>query len=84
MTILNSSAVITGHCGRMLCAGLFLAIAPMASTASLANDNCQRLEALHRQYAGVTLTGEQKKLKRKLVAWYYKNCRPVRRADAQR
>ncbi len=79
---LRSSAIFAGYSGRMLFAGLFLTIAP--STASLANDNCQRLEALHRQYAGVTLTSAQKALKRKLVAWYDKNCRTTRRADAQR
>jgi hypothetical protein len=58
----------------------------LAPTASLANDNCLRLEALDRQYAGVTLTADQQRLKRKLVAWYNRNCRPTtsRRADARR
>jgi hypothetical protein len=31
------------------------------------------LENLARQYAGVELTSLQKQLKRKLVAWYFKN-----------
>jgi hypothetical protein len=40
------------------------------------------LENLARQYAGVELTSPQKQLKRKLVAWYYKNC-GERRAAAR-
>ena len=70
-----------GHSGRILCAGLFLSA---ASTFAVADDNCQRLEALDRQYAGVTLTSDQKVLKRKLVSWYKKNCGSVRRNTASR
>jgi hypothetical protein len=43
-----------------------------------ADDNCQQLETLSRQYAGVTLTVDQEKLKRRLVVWYEKNCRERR------
>jgi hypothetical protein len=54
-----------------LSAGLFLTI---SSTGALSNEKCQQLETLARQYAGVELTSLQKQLKRKLVAWYFKNC----------
>jgi hypothetical protein len=37
-------------------------------------ENCQRLEVLATQYSGVELTGEQKQLKRKMVAWYSGHC----------
>jgi hypothetical protein len=47
-----------------------------------ANDNCQQLEALSQQYAGVTLTVGQEKLKRRLVVWYEKNCHDRRSANA--
>ena len=46
----------------------------MSSTGALSNEKCQQLENLARQYAGVELTSLQKQLKRKLVAWYFKNC----------
>jgi hypothetical protein len=59
------------HAGRILCAGMFLSV---ASTFAAAQDNCQRLEALDRQYRGVALTPDQKVLKRRLVAWYRQNC----------
>lgn len=78
---LKTPVVIVRHSRRMLYAGLFLTI---ASTASLANDNCQRLEELDRQYAGVTLTSDQQQLKRKLVAWYHKNCGSTRRVASRR
>ena len=47
-----------------------------------ANDNCQRLEALSRQYAGAALTGDQETLKRRLVIWHETNCRERRTAVA--
>ena len=47
-----------------------------------ANENCQQLEALSQQYAGVTLTAGQEKLKRRLVVWYERNCHERRSADA--
>jgi hypothetical protein len=67
---LNSS-VFARHSRAALTAGLFLTI---TSTGALSNEKCQQLVNLARQYAGVELTGPQKQLKRKLVAWYYKNC----------
>jgi hypothetical protein len=54
-----------------LSAGIFLTF---CSTGALSNEKCQQLENLARQYAGVELTSLQKQLKRKLVAWYFKNC----------
>jgi hypothetical protein len=66
-----SSSVFARHSRTALTAGLFLTI---TSTGALSNEKCQQLENLARQYAGVELTGPQKQLKRKLVAWYYKNC----------
>jgi len=42
---------------------------------SFADARCQQLESLNAQYAGAELTTDQKKLKRKLVAWYYEHCR---------
>jgi hypothetical protein len=55
----------------LLGAGMLLAL---ASTASLADERCAQLVALSKQYAGVTLTDEQKEIKVKLVAWYKANC----------
>jgi len=54
-----------------LSAGLLLAFSP---NAALRAENCQRLEALANQYAGVELTSAQKQLKRRMVAWYSTNC----------
>ena len=45
-------------------------------------ERCQQLEALNRQYAGVTLTSSQQQLKRQLVAWYRQNCH-TRRVEAR-
>jgi len=47
----------------------------------MADPRCQQLEALNRQYMGVSLTSQQQQLKRRLVAWYNANCR-TRRASA--
>ena len=44
-------------------------------TQSFANEDCQRLEALAQQYAGVELTTYEKQIKAKMVAWYGRNCR---------
>jgi hypothetical protein len=72
----------TALCSRtILAAGLLLGI---SSTSALSNENCQRLETLARQYAGVQLTSEQQKLKRQMVAWYKQNCRARRAAAADR
>jgi hypothetical protein len=43
-------------------------------TASAADERCAQLVALSKQYAGVTLSDEQKEIKVKLVAWYKQNC----------
>jgi hypothetical protein len=49
--------------------------------AAMSNEsNCRQLEDLARQYAGVRLTSDQQRLKRKLVAWYKENCRRTRNA----
>jgi hypothetical protein len=74
-----TSSVFARLSRAALSAGLFLTI---SSTGALSNEKCQQLENLARQYAGVELTGPQKQLKRKLVAWYYKNC-GERRAAAR-
>jgi hypothetical protein len=55
----------------ILSAGLILVF---SSIAGLSAENCQRLEALAAQYAGVALTGEQKQFKRKMVSWYSTHC----------
>jgi hypothetical protein len=55
----------------VLSAGLILASTPNAAVSA---ENCQRLETLAQQYAGVDLTGAQKQLKHKLAAWYSTNC----------
>jgi hypothetical protein len=54
-----------------LSAGLILAL---GSNVASSAENCERLEALAVQYAGVELTREQKRLKRKMVIWYSTNC----------
>jgi hypothetical protein len=54
-----------------LLAGLILAF---SLNAALSAENCERLEGLAGQYAGVELTSAQKQLKRKMVAWYAINC----------
>ena len=55
----------------------------LSGSPALSNDNCRRLEDLARQYAGVQLTSGQKQIKRRLVAWYKGNCKPMQRS-AQR
>jgi hypothetical protein len=71
---------VGGHSFIGLAIGLSLA---MTSSAALGNENCQKLEALAQQYAGVTLTSSQKVLKRRLVTWYKQNC-GSRREDTRR
>jgi hypothetical protein len=53
-----------------LCGGLLV----VSSSVAFSGENCQRLEALAEQYAGVQLTSEQKQIKRQMVAWYSTNC----------
>jgi hypothetical protein len=48
--------------------------------AALADERCEQLVKLHRQYAGAELTSEQQNLKAQLVAWYKANCRRARHA----
>jgi hypothetical protein len=73
-----ASNVFRAHlAGLTLCTALFVG----TSAAARAEDaRCDQLIALHRQYAGVALTGEQQGLKRKLMAWYNSNCGGVRRS----
>jgi hypothetical protein len=59
--------------------GLVLCTGP---TRSFASENCLQLETLSQQYAGVELTVYQKQIKRRLVAWYVKNCHGRRSAEA--
>jgi hypothetical protein len=78
---LTTTRVFARHSRRLLCAGLFLTFA--STTGALADDRCQQLEALNRQYMGVSLTTAQQQIKRQLVSWYRQNC-TSRRADARR
>jgi hypothetical protein len=59
------------HFLAILSAGVILAF---SSIAGLSTENCQQLEALAAQYAGVALTDEQKQVKRQMVAWYSTHC----------
>jgi hypothetical protein len=69
---------------NLRCAVLVGLLTATSGTGALSNEgNCQRLEDLARQYAGVQLTSSQQQLKRRLVAWYNGNCR-TRNADARR
>ena len=66
----------------VIAAGLLIAT---SGTSALSNEsNCRRLEDLAQQYAGVQLTSQQQRLKRKLVAWYHSNCKRTRSAEVQR
>ena len=73
--------VFTRSSVHALCAGFFISA---VSTAAVADQRCQQLEELHRQYAGVQLTSSQQKLKVRLVAWYQQNCARTRRASVGR
>ena len=64
-------SVLARQCRAALSAGLILAF---SCNAALSAENCQRLEALANQYAGVELTGAQKQLKRKMATWYSTHC----------
>jgi hypothetical protein len=66
----------------VIAAGLLIVT---SGTSALSNENnCRRLEDLAQQYAGVQLTSQQQRLKRKLVAWYHGNCKRTRSAEVQR
>jgi len=91
MTLLNfveRGSAMTGMAYRFTRPVVFAVAAgllSMSSTAALSNQaNCQRLEDLARQYAGVALTSQQKQLKRRLVAWYNANCYRMQRAALRR
>ncbi len=57
---------------------------PTIASGTSAWSNCRQLEDLARQYAGVTLTSEQQRIKRRLVAWYNDNCKRTRSVQARR
>jgi hypothetical protein len=69
-------SALARHSCATLSAGLILAF---SSNAAFSAENCQRLEALANQYAGVELTSAQKHLERKMVVWYSTHC--IRRAS---
>ena len=69
---------------RPTCAVMAAGFLMVSCTGAWSNENCQRLEALAAQYAGVELTGAQKQVKRRLVAWYQRNCARIRSADIRR
>ena len=52
-------------------AGLILAL---SSNVASSAENCERLEALAVQYAGVELTRGQKQLKQRMIIWYSTHC----------
>ena len=53
---------------------LAIALLSTACTSALADERCDQLVALNRQYAGVRLNDEQRAMKVRLVAWYKANC----------
>jgi hypothetical protein len=59
--------------------GVFLFV---VSSAAVADERCEQLAVLNQQYIAVTLTSDQKRLKRKLIAWYKANCGKPLRASA--
>jgi hypothetical protein len=64
-------SAFAGRSLAALSAGLILAF---AWNATLSAQNCERLEAIASQYAGVELTSAQSQLKRKMVTWYSTHC----------
>jgi hypothetical protein len=75
--MLRSSGVSRRFLLAILSAG---AVLSFLTSAALADERCEQLVKLHRQYAGVELTSEQQNLKAQLVAWYKANCRRTRHA----
>jgi hypothetical protein len=66
----------------VMAAGLLITT---SGTAALSSEGqCRQLEDLARQYAGVKLTSDQQRLKRKLVSWYNDNCKAARTRQARR
>jgi hypothetical protein len=77
---LTAMMVATNHKGVNQVAryvAIFIAaIVILDGTPALASDNnCQRLEELAKEYAGVKLSIDQQALKRRLVVWYESSCR---------
>jgi len=57
----------------------------VSGTSAWSNEsNCRQLEDLARQYAGIKLTSDQQRIKRRLVAWYNDNCKRTRNVQARR
>ena len=74
-----------GFAARLLLIASIVLVVAMSGTSAQSNEsnesNCRRLENLARQYAGVQLTSQQQKLKRRLVGWYNGNCKQMQSAD---
>jgi hypothetical protein len=65
--------IMKSSCGAIAIS--FVVVVTAFPTSVLAADGrCQQLEALHAQYAGVTLTLEQQTMKRQMTAWYRGHC----------
>jgi hypothetical protein len=79
------TAISTTSTGLALALGAGLLLSTISSPVH-ADERCGQLVQLNRQYRGVALTDEQKRLKVQLVAWYKENCgrrlRSARRAAA--
>jgi hypothetical protein len=61
----------TNVLARLLSTALLLAV---TSTGAFATENCQHIEMLAQQYAGVELTLSQLQVKRRLTAYYHRHC----------
>jgi hypothetical protein len=61
--------------GKILAISLIVFVEVLPTQVLAVDERCHQLEALNAQYAGVALTADQKQTKRKMVAWYYGNCR---------
>jgi len=65
--------IMKSSCGAIAIS--FVVVVTAFPTSVLAADGrCQQLEALHAQYAGVTLTPEQQTMKRQMTTWYRGHC----------
>jgi hypothetical protein len=77
------TAISTSSTGLVLALGAGLLLSTVSSPVR-ADERCGQLVQLNRQYRGVALTDEQKRIKVQLVAWYKENCgrrlRSARRA----
>jgi hypothetical protein len=67
------TAISTSSTGLVLALGAGLLLSAVPSEA-YADERCGQLVRLNRQYRGVALTDEQKRIKVQLVAWYKENC----------